>query len=53
MAFPQVWGIALALKIPSLQVVLHEKKREEKEKNSQIGVSQPILSNLDVLFLSR
>lgn len=29
------------------------KKKEEKEKNSQIGVSQPILSNLDVLFLSQ
>lgn len=54
MAFPQVWGIALALNIPSLQVVLHgEKKKEEgKKKNSQIGVSQPILSNRDVLFLS-
>lgn len=32
MAFPQVWGIALALKIPSLQVVLHEKKGKKKKR---------------------
>lgn len=29
-----------------------KKKEEGKKKNSQIGVSQPILSNRDVLFLS-
>lgn len=50
MAFPQVWGIALALNIPSLQVVLHGEKKKKKEKKRILRLVSLSLFLVTVMF---